>query len=139
MRPLIHLDLNFVQGDQCEFIGIFLHADIPIRTALFFDDVLSFQIHGFDFILKTQVSMGAWVYFSFFHSISLTNLSVSMPLLNSFYYYCFVVQLEVNDGNTFENSLIVQDYFNYDGIFFHVKLIIQNIYRTQESRHQKPK
>lgn len=118
MRPLIHLDLNFVQGDQYEFIGIFLHADIPIRTALFFDDVLSFQIHGFDYILKTQVSMGVWVYFSFFHTISLTNLSVSVPLLYSFHYYYFVLQLEVNDGDTSKVPLLYWTVLVMMGFFF---------------------
>ena len=38
-------------------------------------------------------------YFWVFDSIPLINLSISIPIPYSSYYYCSVVQLEIRDGN----------------------------------------
>jgi hypothetical protein len=63
------------------------------------------------------VSIGLWVYFSVFDLITMINLSVSIPIPCSFYYYYSVVQLEVWDSDTSRRSFIVQDCFSYPGFF----------------------
>jgi hypothetical protein len=68
-----------------------------------------FLLYGFAFFVKNLVSIGVWVYFWVFHSIPLTNLSVSIPIPCSFYHYCSVVKQEIRDGDTSRTSLKVQD------------------------------
>jgi hypothetical protein len=62
---------------------------------------------------KNQVSIGVWVYFRVLNLIPLNNVSVSVPILYSFYYYCSVVQLEIMNGDTYRSSFILQDCFEY--------------------------
>jgi hypothetical protein len=55
-------------------------------------------------------------------SIPLINVSVSAPILCSFYHYCSVVQLEVRNCDSSQSSFIVQDYLDYPGfVLFHMK------------------
>ena len=76
--------------------------------------------------LSKLVSIGVWVYVWIFNLIPLINLSVSIPISHSFYYYCYVARLEVRESNTSRSSFIVQGCFSYPGIFgfFHMKLRI---------------
>jgi hypothetical protein len=45
------------------------------------------------------------------------NLSVSVTILCSFYYYSSVVWLEIRDGDSLRSLFIVQDQFSYPGSF----------------------
>jgi hypothetical protein len=92
-----------------------LHSSIcrhPVIPAPFVDD-LPFPLYGFGFFVKNQVSVGVWVYFWVFDSIPLINMSVSIPIPFSSFYYCSVVQVEIRDGDTTSSSFIVQDCFSY--------------------------
>jgi hypothetical protein len=64
------------------------------------------------------VFIGVWVYFWVFASIPLINLLVSVAIPCGIYHYCFVVQLEVRDGDSLRRSFIVESCFGYPGIIF---------------------
>ena len=49
------------------------------------------------------------------NSISLINLSVSVPIPCQFYHDCSAVQFVVRDGDSSRISFIVQDCFSYPG------------------------
>jgi hypothetical protein len=51
------------------------------------------------------------------NSVPLMNVSVSVPIPCSYYYYCSVVQLDVTYGDSSQSFLIVQDCFGCAGIF----------------------
>jgi hypothetical protein len=68
----------------------------------------------------------AYFYFCIFNFIPLVNLSVSISIPCSFYYYYSVVQLEIRDGDTFRSSFIAHDYFSYPGWFFVYPYDIKN-------------
>jgi hypothetical protein len=61
------------------------------------------------------VFIGVWIYSWVFDSIPLINMSVSLPIPGSFDHYCFVVQLEVRDGDFSRNFFIVENCFAYCG------------------------
>lgn len=97
----------------------------PVRPVPFAEDALPVPLNGFGFFVKTQMSIGMWVYFWLSHSIPLIQLSVFVPIQCCFYYYCSVVQLEVTPRNdTSRSSFIVQNCFSYLEFFFHTKLTI---------------
>ena len=75
------------------------------------DATLSRTLFSFGFFVKNQVSTGMWVYFWFFDMVPLINLFVFMPILLSFHHYCFVVQLEIRDSDTYRIPFNVQDCF----------------------------
>jgi hypothetical protein len=56
------------------------------------------------------VSISVWFYFWVLSSIPLINLSVSEPIICSFYHYCSAVQLEVSDGDSLWSSFIVKNH-----------------------------
>jgi hypothetical protein len=116
LRSLIHLDLSFVQDDKYGSISIFLHTNCQLdqhhllkMLCFFFCKFLSF--------CQRSVSINVWFYLWVFNSIPLINLSVSVPIPCSFYHYCFVVQLEVRDGDSLNSSFIVDNCFLYPVIF----------------------
>jgi hypothetical protein len=96
MRYLIHLDLSLWMGGN-------------YRPSPFVKDAFLFPLYSFAFFVTNQMSIGFWVYFWVFNLIPFINLSVSILIPWSNYYYCFVVQLEVMNGNTSKSSFIVQD------------------------------
>jgi len=107
-NSLIHLDLSSLQGDK--YGSSCIHPRADTQSALFVEDALPFPWYAFGFFfffVTKQVSIDVWVYFWVFNSIPLIYLSVPMPILCSFYYYCSVVQLEVRDDNTSRSSFIV--------------------------------
>jgi len=67
--------------------------------------------------VKDKVIIGTWVNIWVFHSISLIYLSVFVPISFSFYHYCYVILLEVRDGNSPRSSLIVDGRFFYPEVF----------------------
>ena len=124
LRPLVHLDLSFVQDDK---IWIYLHSSTcrhPVRPAPFVEEVFFFPLYDFVFFVKNHVSIGVGVYFRVFNLIPLINLSVPIPY--RFYYCCSTVLLEIKDRDTSRSAFIVQDCFFYPRcfVFFHMKLKI---------------
>jgi hypothetical protein len=97
----------------------------PIRPAPVIEDALSFSFVWFALSVRNQVSIGVWVYFRVFDSIPLTNLCVPIKIPCSFYYYCFVTQLEVRDGDIYRSYFIAQDCFSYL-VLYEIPFEIQN-------------
>ena len=98
-RSLIHLVLNFVQGNKNGSICILLHDDCQLNQNLLLKMQSFFQWVILSSFVKDQVTIGVWVHFWVFNSIPLIYLPVSVPIPCSFYHYCSVVQLEVRDGD----------------------------------------
>ena len=90
LRPLIHLNLSFLQGHRYGFICTIPHTDIQLDKHHFLWNPFLFSLYGFPFFVNNTKSMAVSVYFWDFNSFSLIALSgpISMPC--SFYYYCFV-------------------------------------------------
>ena len=88
-RSLIHLDLSFVEGDKNGSICILLHADRQLNQHHLLKMRSFFPLDDFVFFVKDQVTIGMWVYFWVFNSIQLMDLSVSLSIPCSYYYYCF--------------------------------------------------
>jgi hypothetical protein len=68
---------------------------MPLGPAPFVENAIFFPLESFSSFVKDQVTIGLWVYFWVFNSISLIYLTVSVPIPCSFFHYCPVVQLEV--------------------------------------------
>jgi hypothetical protein len=62
LMSVIHLELSFVQGDMCEFICVFLHADIQFDKQhllkILSPPITSVCISGS--FIKNQVSINVW-------------------------------------------------------------------------------
>jgi hypothetical protein len=87
-----------------------------VRPSLI-EDALPFPLYGFGFFVKRQVSIDLFLGLLFYY----IDPPVSIPVTCSFYYYCFVVHLEVGEIICPE----VQDNFSYlEFLFFHVMLRI---------------
>jgi hypothetical protein len=99
-RSLIHLDLNFVQGDKNESIPILLHVNHQLSQHHLLKMLSFFPLDGFSSFVKDQVTIGVWVHFWVFSSIPLVYLTVTVPIPCSFYHNCSVVQLEIRDGDS---------------------------------------
>jgi hypothetical protein len=67
----------------------------------------------------SKLKRGVWVYFWIFNLVPLIHLFVFLSTHAVFITFCFVVQLEVRDGNTdnSRSSFIVQDYFSSSWLF----------------------
>jgi hypothetical protein len=70
LRSLIHVNLNYVQGDRYGSICIILLTGIQLDQP-FVEDAVFFPLYGFGFFIKDQVSIGVWIYFRIFDSIAL--------------------------------------------------------------------
>ena len=55
-----------------------------------------------------------------FDSISLIDVSAVMSIPNCFYYYSSIVELEVRDGVTSGDFLIVQNFWLYWAFYFSI-------------------
>jgi hypothetical protein len=71
LRCLIHLYLNFVQGNKYGSISIFSTYRLPDGPAPFIEDAFFFPLYVFCFFVKKQVTIGVGVYFWVFDSIPL--------------------------------------------------------------------
>ena len=91
-NSLNHLDLSFVQEDKNRSIHILLHVKRQLCQH-FVENAVSFPLDGFSSLVKDQVIIGVWVHFWVFSSIPLIYLSVTVPVLYSFYHNCSIVQL----------------------------------------------
>jgi hypothetical protein len=90
-----------------------------VRPALFFfffGDPFNFPFYGLGFFIKNLVSIRYAGYFWVLDSISFINLSASLPISCSFYYYCSV-NLISKDGDSSQSSFVVQDVFGYSRVF----------------------
>jgi hypothetical protein len=73
LRPLIHLDLSFVQGDRYGSICILLPAGIQVRPAPFVEETFFFHCMVLASLSK-MMSVGVCIYFWVFNSIPLISL-----------------------------------------------------------------
>ena len=90
----------------------------PVRPASFIEDAFFIPLYIFGVFVKDQMTIIVSFYFWVFNSVPLFYLSVSVPILCSFYHHCFVVKLHVRDGDSPSCSSIVKNCFHYSGIFF---------------------
>jgi hypothetical protein len=74
----------------------------------FVENAVLFPLDSFSSFVKDQVTIGVWVYFWVFNSISFIYLPVTVPIPCSFYHNCSVVHIEVRDGDSTRNSFIVE-------------------------------
>ena len=89
----------------------------PVRPASFIEDAFFIPLYIFGVFVKDQMTISVSFYFWVFNSILLFNMSVSLPILCSFYHNCFVVKLDVRDGDSPSCSSTVKNCFHYSGIF----------------------
>jgi hypothetical protein len=85
--------------------------------ASFVKNAVFFPLDGFSSLVKDQLTIGVWVYFWVFNSISLIYLSATVPIPCSFLSNCSVVQLEVRHGDSPRGSFIVENSFCYPRFF----------------------
>jgi hypothetical protein len=73
----------------------FFYMLTTVEPAPFVEDAVLFPLDGFTSFVKDQVTIGVWVHFWVFNSVSLIYMSVIVPVPCSFYHNCSVVHLEV--------------------------------------------
>ena len=100
-----------------ELICIFLHADLPAEPASFVKNIVFLPLDGFRSFVKYQVTICVWVHFWIFNSIPLIFLPVSVLISYSFYHFCSVIHLEVQDADSPRSSFIVENSFHYPGFW----------------------
>ena len=122
---LIHLDLIFVQGDK--EICIPVHGVCQLNQHNLFKMLSFFLLDGFSSFVNDQVTIGMWINFWVFNSIPFIYLPVTVLILCSFYYYCNVVQFEVRDGDSPRSSSVVENSFQYLGVFLLLLLFQMNL------------
>jgi hypothetical protein len=124
-RSLIHLDLNFLQGDKNYSNCIRLHANCQLKQHHLFKMLSVFPLDGFSSFVKVQVTIGVWLHFWDFSSIPLIYLSVTVPC--SFYYSFSVIQLEVRYCEYPRSSFIFENSFCYSGFLqMNLKIALSN-------------
>jgi hypothetical protein len=89
----LHHLLKMISLVHCIFFGIFFKDQVTVIVSFFF-------------------------FFWLFNFIPLINMSVSAPILCSFYYYFSVVKLEVRVGDSHSSSFMVKNCFHYSVFFF---------------------
>ena len=78
----------------------FSSCQVTVRPASFVEDSFFFPLYNNGFFIKNKMSVDMWIYILGLDSSPLIKQSILMPIADSFHYYCFVVQLEVNDSDT---------------------------------------
>ena len=63
-------------------------------------------------------------FMKFFNSIPLIDLSVSVPIPCDFYHHCYIIQLEIRDGDSPRSSFIVENCFCSPSFFVFVLLLL---------------
>jgi hypothetical protein len=86
----MHLDLTLVQGDKNGSISILLHDNCQLCQHYLLKMLSFFPLDGVSSLVKDQVTIGVWVHFWFFNSITLIYLSVTVPVPCSFFICLFV-------------------------------------------------
>ena len=79
---------------------------------------------------KIKLPTDVWVYFWILYSIPLINVSVSVPILCSFYNYCSTVQLEVRTLGP-PKVFYCSGLFWLSWVFFHMNLRITHSNSTK--------
>ena len=90
---LTHLDLTLVQGDRNGLIHILLHDNHQLCQHHLLKMQSFFPLDGFSSLVKDQMTIGVWVHSWVFNSITLVYVSVTIPVLCSFYHFYSVVKL----------------------------------------------
>jgi hypothetical protein len=116
-RSLLYLDLSFVLGDKNGSIRILLHANCQLNQHHLLKMLSFFPLDGFSSFIKDQVTISVWIHFWVFNFVPLIYPPVTVPIPCSFYHYCSVLQLEVKDGDSPRTTFIVENSFQYPGIF----------------------
>ena len=81
MSPsLIHLNLSFVQGDKNGSIRTHLHNNCQLCQHHLWKMLSFFPLDCFSSFVKDQVTIGVWVPFWVFNSITLICLLVTVPI-----------------------------------------------------------
>jgi hypothetical protein len=65
-----------LQGDKNRSLCIFLHADHQLNQHHLLKMLTFSPLDGFSFFIKDQVTIGVWIYFWFFNSISSIHFTV---------------------------------------------------------------
>jgi hypothetical protein len=91
LRLLIHLDLSFMQGDKDGSVCILLYAVSSLINTIDRKCYIISNVYFWLCFIKNKVFLSEWIYFWVFNSISLINMSVFMPISNSFYEYTSLV------------------------------------------------
>ena len=110
LRSLIHLDLSFVQGYKYGSVFIFLHRGSQLDQHQLLKMLSFFHCTFFYFFVKDQVSVSMWFYFWVSSPIPLTNMSASVAIPCSFFFFLSLLlcsKLEVRDGDSPSCSFIV--------------------------------
>jgi hypothetical protein len=81
--------------------------------APFIENAVFFPLDDFNSLVKDQVTRAVWIHFWVFNSIPLFDLSVTVPVLCSFYHNCSAVQLNVRHGDSTRGSFIAENSFWY--------------------------
>jgi hypothetical protein len=79
----------------------------PVRPAPFVENAFFIPLDGFGFFIKDQVTLGMWVHFWVFSSISLIYLFLCTSTMQF-----LSLLLEVRDGDSPRSSFIVENSFN---------------------------
>jgi hypothetical protein len=124
---MIYLDLSFVQGDKNGSIFTLPHVDRQLNLHHLMKMQSLFLLDGFSSFVNDQVTIGMWINFWVFNSIPFIYLPVTVLILCSFYYYCNVVQFEVRDGDSPRSSSVVENSFQYLGVFLLLLLFQMNL------------
>ena len=113
-RSLIHLNLNFVQGDKNGSIYILLHANCQLNQHHFLKILCFFPLDGFSSFVKDQVIIGVWVHFWVFNSIPLIYLPVTIPIPCMQFLSWLLYRTAWNrNGDSPRSSFIVENSFPY--------------------------
>ena len=97
------------------------------------------------FFIKTQVSIGVWIYVLVFNLIPVFSESVFVLVSCGFYYYSSIVQLEIGDSRDSDTSLssfIIWGYFSSVSVClcvcmcFHMKLRMVTVLNIDDDNIQ---
>ena len=84
LRSLVHLELNFVPGDECMSICILLHAAIQFNQHYFWKMLSFLPVCTSGFFIKNQLPVSVWIFVwsSEKVEISLENIGPEKDFLN---------------------------------------------------------
>jgi hypothetical protein len=90
---------------------------MPVVPTTFVENAVFFPLAGLNSFVKDQVTIGVWIHFWVFNSVSLIYLSVTVAVLCSFDHNCSVVQLEIRGGDSTRSYFIIENSFCYPRFF----------------------
>jgi hypothetical protein len=120
-NSLIHLDFRFVQRDKNGSICILTHDNRQLSQQHLWKMLSFIHCMVFSFLVKDQETIGVWVHFWVFNSITLIYLSVAVPVPFSFYHNFSVVTVKFRHLESTRGSFIIDKSFccpRFLGFFF---------------------